>query len=165
MSRSSKPVSESQVTVSQLMMPQDANPSGFVHGGAVLRLIDEAAAVAAVRHCRRRVVTARLDEMSFLRAISIGNLLTIKAAVNDVGTSSMEVGVRCEAEDLRSGNTWHVASAYLIFVAVDDDGKPTPVPLLIAETAEERRRQRQAKRRKELRDQHQRELDRLHQEP
>jgi uncharacterized protein (TIGR00369 family) len=162
--RPAKPVAESQVTMSQLMMPQDANPSGNVHGGAVLRFIDEAAAVAACRHCRQRVVTARLDEMNFRQPVFIGNVLTIKASVNSVGSTSMEVGVRAEAEDLRTGDRWHVASAYLIFVAIDEEGRPTPVPALIAESPEEKRRQRQAQRRKELRDQHARELEQLRHE-
>src|SRR5262245_55446977 len=117
-----RPVRESEVVMSQLMMPQHANPAGNVHGGAVLQLIDQAAGVAAMRHCRRRVVTARLDDMSFLRPVYIGNLLTIMAAVNHVGRTSMEVGVRAEAEDLNTGRRWHVASAYLIFVALDDAG-------------------------------------------
>jgi len=156
-----KPVRESQVTVSQLMLPEDANASGNVHGGAVLSLIDSAAGVTAMRHCRRRVVTARLDEMSFLRPIYIGNLLTIRASVNDVGTTSMEVGVRAEAEDLATGETWHVASAYLIFVALGEDGTPLPVPRLIAETDAERRRMEAAKRRRELRHHHSEELARL----
>src|SRR5689334_22137488 len=109
-----KTVAQSQVTVSQLMLPEDANASGNVHGGAVLKLIDSAATVAAMRHCRQRVVTARLDEMSFLRPVYIGNLLTIRASVNAVGSPSMEAGVRAEAEDLSTGETWHVASAYLV---------------------------------------------------
>jgi uncharacterized protein (TIGR00369 family) len=149
-----KPVRESRVTMSQRMLPEDANPSGNVHGGAVLKLIDSAAAVAAMRHCRERVVTARLDEMNFLRPVSIGNLLTIRASVNHVGNTSMEVGVRAEAEDLATGETWHVASAYLIFVALDAAGKPAPVPGLIAETEAERRRMEAAKRRRSLRRRH-----------
>ena len=156
-----KPVRDSQVTVSQLMLPEDANASGNVHGGAVLKLIDSAAGVAAMRHCRQRVVTARLDEMSFLRPVYIGNLLTIRASVNDVGSTSMEVGVRAEAEDLATGETWHVASAYLVFVALGADGAPVPVPRLIAETDAERRRMEAAKRRRELRRRHGEELTRL----
>ncbi len=152
-----KPVSASQVTVSQLMMPQDANPSGNVHGGVVLRIIDQAAA-AAMRHCRQRVVTARQDDMSFLKPVSLGNLLTVKASVNDVGSTSLEVGVRVEAEDLATGETWHVAAAYLVFVALDEQGTPVAVPALLAETPTEQRRQREAKRRRRLRQQHQEEL-------
>jgi uncharacterized protein (TIGR00369 family) len=156
-----KTVRESQVTVSQLMMPEDGNPTGDVHGGVVLRIIDQAAAVAAMRHCRRRVVTARLDEMSFLRPLYVGNLLTCQAAVNDVGTTSLEVGVRVEAEDLASGDTWHVASAYLVFVALNAEGKPTRVPRLNAETPAEQRRQLEAQRRRARRQLNDAELARL----
>jgi uncharacterized protein (TIGR00369 family) len=156
-----KPVRESRVTMSQRMLPEDANPSGYVHGGAVLKLIDSAAAVAAMRHCRERVVTARLDEMNFLRPVSIGHLLTIRASVNHVGNTSMEVGVRAEAEDLATGETWHVASAYLIFVALDAAGKPAPVPGLIAESEAERRRMEAAKRRHSSRRRHAHALERL----
>jgi uncharacterized protein (TIGR00369 family) len=156
-----KRVRESQVVMSQLMMPQDANPSGNVHGGAVLQLIDQAGAVAAMRHCRQRVVTARLDDMSFCAPVYVGNLLTIMASVNHVGRSSMEVGVRAEAEDLSTGETRHVASAYLIYVALDSLGRPSIVPELTPESEAERRRMRQAGKRRDLRQQHQAELDRL----
>jgi acyl-CoA hydrolase len=156
-----KPVRASQVVVSQLMMPADANAAGNVHGGAVLRLIDETAAVTAMRHCRRRVVTARLDDMSFERPVFIGNLLTLMASANHAGRTSVEVGVRAEAEDLITGDRWHVASAYLIFVALDDAGRPTPVPPLIPETDLDRRRMRQADHRRKLRERHQREMTRL----
>jgi len=146
-----KRVGDSQVTVSQVMMPEDTNPSGNVHGGVVLRILDEAGAVAAMRHSRLRVVTARLDEMSFVRPVYVGNLLTCKASVNDVGSSSLEVGVRVEAEDLTTGDTWHVASAYLIFVALNAEGQPTTVPRLLAETPAEQRRMWEAQRRRERR--------------
>src|SRR5262245_66338714 len=87
-----KRVTESSVTMSQLMLPSDANPSGNVHGGSILKLVDSAAGVVAMRHCRTRVVTARLDEMSFLRPVYIGNLVILKGAVNDTGRTSLEVG-------------------------------------------------------------------------
>jgi acyl-CoA hydrolase len=134
--------------MSQLMLPSDANSSGNVHGGTILKLVDSAAGVVAMRHCRRRVVTARLDEMSFLRPVYIGNLVTLKAAVNDTGRTSLEVGVRVEAEDLTGGETWHVGSAYLVFVALDASGQPAPVPALLAEGPEEVRRQDEARRRR-----------------
>src|SRR5579859_3297334 len=133
-------VADSQVTMSQLMLPSDANPHGNVHGGTVLMLIDSAAGVAATRHCRKRVVTARLDEMSFLHPVHIGNVLTVNASVNATWHTSLEVGVRVEAEDLDTGETWHVASAYLVFVALDPDGRPQPVPPIRAETPEQQRR-------------------------
>ncbi len=146
-----KRVSESSVSMSQFMLPSDANPSGNVHGGSILKLVDSAAGVVAMRHCRTRVVTARLDEMSFLRPVYIGNLVTLNASVNDTGRTSLEVGVRVEAEDLATGETWHVGSAYLVFVALDADGKPAPVPPLLPETETEQRRQAEARRRRALR--------------
>jgi acyl-CoA hydrolase len=156
-----KTVRESQVEVSQLMMPSEANLAGNVHGGAVLRLIDETGAVAAMRHCRRRVVTVRLDDMNFRQPVHIGNLLILMASVNRAGRTAMEVGVRAEAEDLTTGDRWHVASAYLVFVALDDAGRPTPVPPLIAETEVDRRRMRQAGRRSQLRERQEEEMARL----
>lgn len=140
-------VAESHTTFSQMMMPGDANPMGNVHGGTVARLVDLAAAVAALRHCRAHaasVVTARIDAMNFVRPVHIGEVLTLHASVNDVGRTSLEVGVRVETENVRSGETTHVASAYLVFVALDDAGRPTPVPPLIVETADERHRQQAA---------------------
>src|SRR5438552_3127552 len=101
------------------MLPGDANLSGNVHGGAIMKLVDTAAGVCAMRHARRRVVTARIDSMSFLQPVFIGDLVTLRASVNDVGTTSLEVGVRVEAEDLVTGAVRHVSSAYLVFVALD----------------------------------------------
>lgn len=146
-----KRVAESAVIMSQLMLPADANPWGNVHGGSIMKLVDSAAGVVASRHCRTRVVTARMDEMSFLEPVFIGNLVTLKASVNDTGRTSLEVGVRVEAEDLRSGRTAHVGSAYLIFVSLDESGRPTAVPAVIPETSEEHRRQREARARRERR--------------
>jgi acyl-CoA hydrolase len=145
-------VEESAITMSQLMLPSDANPTGSVHGGSILKLVDSAAGVVAVRHCRTRVVTARLDEMSFLHPVHIGNLVTLKASVNDTGRTSLEVGVRVEAEDLYSGETWHVGSAYLIFVSLDEAGRPATVPPLLPGTADELRRQAQARERRARRE-------------
>ena len=147
-----RPVAHSAVTMSQLMLPSDANPMGNVHGGTVLKLIDTAAGVVAWKHVGGPIVTARLDEMSFLRPVFIGNLLTIKAAVNCVWRTSLEVGVRVEAEDLTSGRTWHVASAYLILVAIDAAGHPHPVRPLLVEGPTEQRRQRKAQERRERRE-------------
>jgi acyl-CoA hydrolase len=113
-----------------------------------MKLIDAAAGAAATRHARTRVVTARIDELSFLAPVYVGNLVTAKASVNHVGRTSMEVGVRVEAEDMLSGTSVHVASAYLVFVAIDDRGAPVPLPPLIAETDDERRRMRAAEQRR-----------------
>ena len=143
-----KRVSDSAIVMSQLMLPPDANPWGNVHGGTIMKLLDSAAGVVATRHCRSRVVTARIDEMSFLEPVFIGNVVTIKASVNDTGRTSLEVGVRVEAEDLQSGRTWHVGSAYLVFVSLGEDGRPREVPPILPDGEDERRRQREARERK-----------------
>lgn len=122
----------------------DANSAGFVHGGIVMKLCDEAAGVASVRHCRSRVVTAGMDRMTFIKPVNVGELLTCSATVNAAWHTSMEVGVRVEAESPRTGDKRHTSTAYLTMVAVDDSGEPTPVPPLIAESEVEQRRQRQA---------------------
>src|SRR5579875_273715 len=143
--RAGRTVRESQVVMSQVMLPGDANQMGNVHGSVIMKLVDTAAGVAATRHVRGRVVTARIDSMSFLQPVYVGDLVTVKASVNDVGRTSMEVGVRVEAEDLTTGVVRHVSSAHLVFVALDDAGRPTPVPPLLVETDEERRRMEEAK--------------------
>src|SRR5579884_135086 len=132
-------VRDSQVVMSQVMLPGDANPTGNVHGGVIMKLVDTAAGVCATRHVRRRTVTARIDSMSFLQPVYVGDLVTLKASVNDVGRTSMEVGVRVEAEDLQTGVVRHVSSAHLVFVALDDQGRPREVPPIVAETDEEKR--------------------------
>ncbi len=146
-----KPVSASRTIFSQSMLPSDANPFGNVHGGEVMKLIDSCAGAAASRHARTRVVTARIDELSFLAPVYVGDLVTAKASVNDVGTKSMEVGVRVEAENTLTGKTVHVASAYLVFVSIDAEGRPIPVAPVVAETEAERRRMAAAKERRALR--------------
>ena len=148
---SPKPVSESKTVFAKSMLPSDANPSGNVHGGEIMKLIDECAGAAAGRHARRRVVTARVDELSFVAPVYVGNLVTARASVNDVGTKSMEVGVRVDAEDLLTGTVVHVSSAYLVYVAIDADGKPVPIPPIVAESDEERRRMAAAKIRRQRR--------------
>jgi acyl-CoA hydrolase len=140
MTLSPKPVSASTTVFSKSMLPSDANPWGNVHGGEIMRLIDECAGAAATRHARQRVVTARVDELSFVAPVYVGNLVTARASVNDVGTNSMEVGVRVDAEDMLTGKVVHVSTAYLVFVAIGEDGKTAPLPQLIAETAEEKSR-------------------------
>ncbi len=143
-----KPVAASKTIFARTMLPSDANPYGNVHGGEVMKLIDAVAGAAAGRHARARVVTARIDELSFVAPVYVGHLITAKASVNHVGTSSMEVGVRVEAEDVLTGAVAHVASAYLVYVAIDERGKPTRVPPLVAESEEERRRMRAAEERR-----------------
>lgn len=133
------------------MLPSDANPWGNVHGGEIMKLIDEAAGAAAQRHARSRVVTARIDELSFLAPVYVGDLVTARASVNEVGRTSMEIGVRVEAENTLSGKVVHVSSAYLVFVAIDDQGRPTELPPLVAEDDDDRRRVAAAKLRRQLR--------------
>jgi acyl-CoA hydrolase len=123
---------------------QDANTAGFVHGGMVMKTCDEAAAIAAIRHCGRRVVTAGMDRMTFTEPIHVGELLTCLATVNAAWRTSLEVGVRVEAEDPRTGERRHTSTAYLTMVALDDAGRPTPVPGVIAESEDEKRREREA---------------------
>ena len=123
---------------------QDANTAGFVHGGMVMKTCDEAAAIAAIRHCGGRVVTAGMDRMTFTEPVLVGELLCCSATVNAAWRTSMEVGVRVEAEDPRSGARRHTSTAYVTMVALDDDGRPTPVPGLVTETDDEQRREREA---------------------
>jgi uncharacterized protein (TIGR00369 family) len=144
-------VSDSEVTLTQMMEVTDANVAGNVHGGVIMRLVDTAAALAAIKHSGGVALTVGIDEMTFLEPVHIGEVLTLWASVNDVGTTSMECGVRVEAHDPLSGSVRHVNSAYLVFVAVDQDGKPRRVPPLIVASDTERRRQREARLRRERR--------------
>jgi acyl-CoA hydrolase len=137
--------------MSELMQPADANAAGDVHGGTIMKMVDNAAGVCAMRHSRLRVVTASMDSMSFLHPVYVGNLVTVKASVNDVGHTSMEIGVRVESEDLRTGDRRHTSTAYLVMVALDEHGSPTAAPPIICETDDERRRQAHAKIRRESR--------------
>jgi uncharacterized protein (TIGR00369 family) len=146
-----KKVSESRVIMAQLMIPENANPAGNVHGGDIMKLIDTAGGVAAVRHARAFTVTASIDRMDFHSPVFIGDFLTLKASVNFVGKTSMEVGVRVEAENLVTGETRHTGSAYLTFVALDKNKRPIQLPPLILETEEDQHRNREATARKQMR--------------
>jgi acyl-CoA hydrolase len=126
----------------------DANSAGFVHGGTVMKLCDEAAGIAAIKHSRCRVVTAGMDRMTFNEPVHIGELLTFAAAVNAVWRTSMEVGVRVTAEQPHTGRVRHTSTAYLTMVALDDDGRPVEVPPLDVATTGERRREREAQTRR-----------------
>jgi acyl-CoA hydrolase len=139
-----RPAADSRSQLVRWMGVLDANTAGNVHGGTVMKLCDEAAALAAIKHSRRRVVTAGMDRMDFLVPIRIGDLVTLSAAVNAAWRTSMEVGVRVEAGDPRTGELRHTNTAYLTMVALDDEGRPASVPPLIVETAEEKRRMREA---------------------
>jgi acyl-CoA hydrolase len=146
-----KPVRDSQITMMVAMNPEDANPLGNVHGGVVMKHVDTTAGVVAIRHARRVAVTASIDRLDFHNPVFIGNLLILKASVNFVGNTSMEVGVRVEAENPLTGDLRHTASAYLTFVALDEKGLPTPVPPLVCETDEEKLRNSQAQVRRQYR--------------
>jgi acyl-CoA hydrolase len=138
-------VSASCSVLAQWMGPSDANAAGFVHGGTVMKLCDEAAAAAAIRHASSRVVTAAVDRMTFLQPVHVGDLLTLQASVNAVWRTSMEVGVRVLSENPRSGEVRHTNSAYITMVAVDEHGRPVgAVPPLRCESPEESRREREA---------------------
>jgi acyl-CoA hydrolase len=126
----------------------DANSAGYVHGGTVMKLCDEVAGLSAIKHSRCRVVTAGMDRMTFLEPVHVAELVTFTASVNAVWRTSMEVGVRVTAEQPHDGTTRHTNTAYLTMVALDEDGRPTEVPPLIAETPDEQRREREAQTRR-----------------
>jgi acyl-CoA hydrolase len=146
-----KCASDSQVTLSQQMMPSDANPLGNVHGGYIMKLVDEAGGLAAMRHARRPVVTVTVDSMSFLSPVKVGHLLTLRSSINWVGRTAIEVGVRVEAENPITGEITHTNSAFAVYVALDDDGHPCRVPPLILETEDEKRRWSEGAKRQERR--------------
>jgi acyl-CoA hydrolase len=146
--RLTRTVKESQHESSQIMMPGDANN---LFGGVIMAMVDSTAAVAAIRHSRTACVTASIDRVDFREPIHLGDLVVMKSSVNYVGRTSMEVGVRVEAEDLQSGNRRHTNSCYLTFVAVDRTGRPTEVPELKPETPDEIRRQQAAAERRRRR--------------
>lgn len=146
-----KPIPASEVTFARTMSQLDANLVGHVHGGVVMREVDSAAGTCAARHAGRVCVTAAIDELSFLEPVHIGDVLIVRARVNDVGSTSLEVGVRVEAEPWRGGDRRHTTSAYLVMVCLDDEGRPAPVPPLLVESADERRRQAEARIRRQLR--------------
>ena len=146
-----KRASESQIELNQQMMPSDANPLGNVHGGHIMKLIDEAGALAAMRHARRPVVTITMDSVSFLSPVRVGHLLTLRGSVNWIGKTALEVGVRVEAENPITGEITHTNSAYAVYVALDDQGKPCSVPPLILENDEDRRRWDEAEARQQIR--------------
>ena len=151
MTEGAKPASASRVTLVRQMEIPDANLAGNVHGGEIMRMVDTAGGIAAAKHCGGLAVTAAMDEMSFLEPVYIGDIVTVKASVNEAYTSSMEIGVRVEAESVQTGRRVHTSSAYLVYVALDEHGKPRPVPPLVAETDEERQRQKEAALRRETR--------------
>ena len=146
-----RPVQESQSEMNEIVLPNDANPLGALLGGRLMHWMDLAAAMAAHRHSRNYVVTASIDHLDFLVPVHVGDLVILKSSVNRAFHSSMEVGVKVWVENYIAGSRQHVSSAYLTFVAVDRDGRHLPVPPVIAETAEEKRRYGDAQRRRENR--------------
>ncbi len=147
-----KKPSESELTTARLMMPTDANVLGNVFGGSIMKYMDEVAAIVAWRHAGKNVVTASIDRMNFYAPVYVGDLLTMKAAVNFVGHTSMEIGVRIEALDPRNREGTHTGSCYLTYVALDEKGRPTPIPPLILTTPAEKRRFKEAMARRKLRE-------------
>jgi acyl-CoA hydrolase len=139
-SSKARTVRETQHETSEIMMPQHANNLGHVFGGVILSMMDRTSAVAAIRHARNDCVTVSVDRVDFREPIHLGDLVIMKASVNFVGRTSMEVGVRIEAENLVTGARRHTNSCYLTFVAIDRKGRPVDVPPLLPETDDERRR-------------------------
>lgn len=144
-------VRESVSEYSEFALPTDANTLGNVLGGKVMHLVDLAAALAAVRHARCPVVTASVDQMTFLHPVHIGQLIILQSSVNRVFRTSMEVGVRVQVEDLLTGHRKHTSSAYLTFVAIDESGRRVPIPPVIPETDDEKRRFVEAEERRSYR--------------
>ena len=146
-----KRVKDSVFITSIVTSPEDANMRGNVHGGVLMKHIDNSAGVVAARHAGCSAVTASIDRLDFHYPVLVGNLITLKASLNMAGTTSMEVGVRVESEDILKCEVNHIASAYLTFVALNNASRPTKIPPLIAETDDEIRRQREGETRKRMR--------------
>jgi uncharacterized protein (TIGR00369 family) len=146
-----KPVAASRVTLSQLMQPEHANLRGDVHGGWIMKLVDEAGALAAMRHAQTRVVTVAIDQMRFHEPIRIGDLVVLQAEVTYVGRTSLETRVQVIAENPVTGARTHTNSAYLVYVALDESGRPQEVPPLVTETDGESRRSTAGRERQAIR--------------
>lgn len=146
-----KSVRASRVTLSQLMHPEHANLLGNVHGGWIMKLVDEAGALACMRHAQKKVVTVAIDSMTFRQPIRIGDLIILNAEVTYTGKTSMEAEVQVLAENPVTGEQIRTNNAYLVYVALDDEGRPTQVPSLIVETEEEKERMAQAQKRQAYR--------------
>lgn len=142
---------DSAVTMTEMVLPSDTNALGTIFGGKIMSWIDIAAAIAAGRHARRVVVTASIDALHFLAPVKLGHYVHIRAMVNFTARTSLEVGVRVDSENPITGEVTHTSTAYTTFVALDDHGRPTPVPAVLAESPEEKRRFEEAKKRRESR--------------
>ena len=147
MSRKANTVRLSQVTMHELVLPNDTNVLGNVHGGRVMCLMDICAAMSAYKHARQPVVTASVDRLDFLAPAKKGDILILKSSVNYAHITSMEIGVRIDAESPFTGEVRHTATAYLTFVAIDENNKPTKISKIIPETEDEKRRYERAKNR------------------
>jgi acyl-CoA hydrolase len=143
-----KPPRLSHTTVAEMMMPHMANVLGNVHGGVLLGMIDRVGAVAAIRHAQKVCVTVSVDRVDFREPVRVGELVTMQASVNFAHRTSIEVGVRVEAENLLTGVKRHTNSCYLTFVAIDDQGRPVPVAPVVPESDEEKERYRKAEQRR-----------------
>ena len=146
-----KTACKTRVTIIQQMTQLDANFAGNVHGGTIMKIIDNTAGIVAARHTGKNCVTASIDRLDFHSPVYVGDLLKVSACINLVGRTSMEVGVRVEAENVLTGQVRHTASAYLTYVSLDAQGKPAPVPPLVYETEEEERRNHEALERRKRR--------------
>lgn len=160
MPQQGKTIAQSRVALSNVMGPQDTNLHGNVHGGVIMKMVDEVGALAAVRHARMPVVTIVIDSMTFLEPIRVGNLVTCTAELTWVGRTSIEVRVEVKAENPLTGTENTTNSAYLVYVALSPDGRPAPVPPLLFETDEERTRAAQAEARQAHRKQRRSEEER-----
>ena len=147
-----KPASEARAEMTEVVLPQDSNPLGYILGGRVMHLVDIAAAIAAHRHSNSYVVTASVDYLDFRNPVRIGDLIILKSQVNRVFNTSMEVGVKVFSENVLTGERKHTTSAYVTFVAIDEKtGKRKAAPQLLVRTAEEKRRYREALGRRKIR--------------
>lgn len=146
-----KTMRASRISIAQLMQPEHANNLGNVHGGWIMKLVDECGALSCMRHAQRRVVTVAIDRMTFRQPIKIGDLVTLTAEVTYTGRTSMEAEVHVEAENPITGVKTHTNNAYLVFVAIGDDGQPVAIPPISAENPEEQQRLDDAKQRQALR--------------
>ena len=146
-----KSIRASRISIAQLMHPEHANNLGNVHGGWIMKLVDEAGALACMRHAQRRVVTVAIDSMVFRQPIRIGDLIILNAEVTYTGRTSLEAEIQVQAENPITGERTHTNTAYLVYVALDDDGNPIPVPPLKAETEEEKQKMEQANERQRRR--------------
>lgn len=151
MAEKGKAPSESQVIMTELVLPSHTNALGTIFGGQIMSWVDIAAAIAAQKHSKRAVVTASIDALAFLAPVKLGHVVHIKAQVNFTSRTSMEVGVRVDSENPQTGEITHCSSAYTTFVALNDLGKPVPVAPIVPQTADEKRRFEAAKKRREAR--------------